>query len=143
MARARTTLSQIRVGLLTLGTIAILILLILSVTGDIGLFKKTIKMYTKLGAAEGLKKGDEVRLAGKLVGKVDNVGFVGVPTSANDKPIIVTMNMDEKELQGLVRSDSKAVLAQQGFLGDRVIDIIPGTIAGTPLGNGSEIPSAD
>ncbi len=143
MARAKTTLSQIRVGLLTLATIAILILLILSVTGDIGLFKKTIKMYTRLGAAEGLKKGDEVRVAGKLVGKVDDVGFAGVPTSANDKPIIVTMNLDEKELNGLVRSDSRAVLAQQGFLGDRVIDIIPGTTAGTQLGNGAEIPSAD
>src|SRR5262245_42815144 len=110
MARSKTTVSQLRVGLLALATIAILIILILSVTGDIGLFRKTMTMTTRLSAAEGLKKGDEVRLAGKLVGKVDNVGFAGVPASTNDKTIVVTMTLDPSEVSGLIRADSKAVL---------------------------------
>ena len=143
MARTKTTLSQLRVGLLALATITILIVLILSVTGDISLFKKTVTMTTRLSAAEGLKTGDEVRLAGKLVGKVEDVGFVGVPTTTNDKAILVTMTLDPNEIKGLIRGDSKAVLAQQGFLGDRVIDVIPGTAAFPELGNGAEIPSAD
>ncbi|MEW6125965.1 MAG: MlaD family protein [Acidobacteriota bacterium] len=143
MPRAKTTISQLRVGLLALATIAILIIFILSVTGDIGLFKKTVRMTTRLNAAEGLKAGDEVRIAGRLVGKVEDVGFTGVPATTNDKPILVTMRLDEKEIAGLIREDSKAVLAQQGFLGDRVIDIMPGTSARAPLGDGGEIPSAD
>lgn len=143
MPRAKTTLSQLRVGVLALATIAILIILILSVTGDISLFKDTVTMTTRLSAAEGLKAGDEVRLAGKLVGKVENVGFTHVPTSTNDKPILVTLTLDRSEIGELIRGDSRAVLAQQGFLGDRVIDIIPGTSAQPALGDGAEIPSAD
>ncbi|MBI3650328.1 MAG: MCE family protein [Acidobacteria bacterium] len=143
MPRAKTSVSQLRVGLLALATIAILIIFILSVTGDIGLFKKTVKMTTRLSAAEGLKKGDEVRLAGKLVGKVDAVGFAGVPATQNDKTILVTMKMDAAEVGDRIRGDSKAVLAQQGFLGDRVIDIVPGTATYPALGDGAEIPSAD
>jgi phospholipid/cholesterol/gamma-HCH transport system substrate-binding protein len=143
MPRNKTTLSQLRVGILAVATIAILIIFILSVTGDIGLFKKTVMMTTRLAAADGLKKGDEVRLAGKLVGKVEEVGFTGVPATANDKTILVTMKLDAGEVGDRIRGDSKAILAQQGFLGDRVIDIAPGTLATTPLGDGAEIPSAD
>ena len=51
----------------------IFIIFILSVTGDISLFKKRLTYTTRLNVAEGLKSGDEVRLAGKLVGKVAEV----------------------------------------------------------------------
>src|SRR6185503_2436546 len=93
--------------------------------------------------ADGLKKGDEVRLAGKLVGKVENVDFGAIPVSENDKPIVVTMSLDSDEVQDRIRRDSKAVLAQQGFLGDRVVDITPGTRDKEPIPSGGEIPSAD
>src|ERR1051325_7205658 len=117
MARKKTTMSEFRVGILTIGTIVILIIFILSVTGDISLFKKTITYTTRFAAAEGLKTGDEVRLAGKLVGKVDSVDFGDVPASLNEKPIIVTMTLKAEEVQERIRRDSKAVLGQQGFLG--------------------------
>jgi phospholipid/cholesterol/gamma-HCH transport system substrate-binding protein len=53
------------------------------------------------------------------------------------------MIVDAKEVEGRVRRDSQAVLAQQGFLGDRVIDITPGTKSTEPIPDGGEIPSAD
>src|ERR1044072_7839091 len=143
MARKKTTMSELRVGILTIATIIILIIFILSVTGDISLFKKRLTYTTRLNAAEGLKTGDEVRLAGKLVGKVENVDLGPVPATANEKPIIVTMTVDANEVQDRIRQDSKAVLGQQGFLGDRVIDISPGTRGADPVPNGGEIASAD
>ena len=143
MARKKTTLAELRVGILTIATIIILIIFILSVTGDISIFKKRLTYTTKLQAADGLKKGDEVRLAGKLVGKVEDVYFGKIPDSPNDKPIIVTMSLDGDEVQDRIRSDSLAVLAQQGFLGDRVIDITPGTRTAEPILPGGEIRSAD
>ncbi|HEX8185031.1 MAG TPA: MlaD family protein, partial [Blastocatellia bacterium] len=143
MARKKTTFSELRVGILTIATVVILIIFILSVTGDISLFKKTISYSTRFAAAEGLKAGDEVRLAGKLVGKVDSVDFGEIPATANDKPIVVTMTLRSEEVQDRIRRDSKAVLGQQGFLGDRVIDISTGTRAADPLPPGGEIPSAD
>ena len=143
MARKKTTLAELRVGILTIATIVILIIFILSVTGDISLFKKRVTYTTRLNAAEGLKSGDEVRLAGKLVGKVEEVDFGAVPVSPNDKPIVVKLSLDANEVQDRIRKDSRSVLAQQGFLGDRVIDITPGTRDSDPIPPGGEIESAD
>lgn len=144
MPRQKTTLAELRVGLLAIVTIAILIIFILSVSGDISFFKDTVTYTTRFSAAEGLKSGDEVRVAGKLVGKVDSVELMSQPPATkNEKPIVVTMQLEADEVKGLIRQDSQAVLAQQGFLGDRVIDIIPGTRGADALPSGSEIPSAD
>jgi phospholipid/cholesterol/gamma-HCH transport system substrate-binding protein len=143
MARKKTTFAELRVGVLTIATIIVLIIFILSVTGDISIFKKRLTYTTRLSAADGLKKGDEVRLAGKLVGKVEDVDFGTIPVSLNDKTIVVTMSLNSDEVQDRIRDDSMAVLAQQGFLGDRVIDITPGTRTADPLPPGGEIRSAD
>jgi phospholipid/cholesterol/gamma-HCH transport system substrate-binding protein len=143
MPRQKTTLSELRVGILVVVTITILILFILSVSGGIPFFQRNSTYHTKFAAADGLKKGDEVRLAGKNVGKVDSVEFGSVPTSKDDKPIVVTMVVDASEVDNRIRRDSQAVLAQQGFLGDRVIDITPGTQGAEPILDGGEIPSAD
>jgi phospholipid/cholesterol/gamma-HCH transport system substrate-binding protein len=77
------------------------------------------------------------------VGKVDSVEFGAVPTSKDEKPIVVVVVVDSKEVEGRIRRDSQAVLAQQGFLGDRVIDITPGTKGAEPIPENGEIPSAD
>jgi phospholipid/cholesterol/gamma-HCH transport system substrate-binding protein len=99
---------------------------------------------TRLAAADGLKSGDEVRVAGKLVGKVTRVDFIpGVPVSPSQKSVLVTMELDQKQVEGRIRTDSLAVLGQQGFLGDRLIDITPGTTKGDPIANGAEVSSAD
>jgi phospholipid/cholesterol/gamma-HCH transport system substrate-binding protein len=143
MARTKTTLSELRVGLLAVGAITVLIVFILSVTGDISPFKPKDTYLTRFAAAEGLKKGDEVRLAGKLVGKIDKVEFGTIPASKADKPILVTMTVDESEVRDRIRTDSQAVLAQQGFLGDHVVDISPGTRNAEVIPDGGEIASAD
>jgi len=143
MARQKTTLSELRVGILVVATITILIIFILGVSGGIPFFQHNSVYRTRFAAADGLKKGDEVRLVGKLVGKVDSVEFGAVPSSKDEKPIVITMVVDAKEVEGRIRRDSLAVLAQQGFLGDRVIDITAGTKGAEPIPDGGEIPSAD
>jgi phospholipid/cholesterol/gamma-HCH transport system substrate-binding protein len=143
MTRSKTTLSELRVGLLAVGAITILIIFIISVSGDISLFRHNLTYRTRFAAAEGLKSGDEVRLAGKLVGKIEKVEFATIPTTKNEKPILVTMTIDAKEAQDRIRKDSQAVLAQQGFLGDHVVDITAGTINAEVVPDGGEIPSAD
>jgi phospholipid/cholesterol/gamma-HCH transport system substrate-binding protein len=144
MARKKASFSEIRVGLLALATIVILIVFILSVTGDISIFKNTLTIKTRFAAADGLKTGDEVRLAGVRVGQVSGIDFAqGIPESKTAKTILVTMTLDAGEVRGRVRTDSMAVLGQQGFLGDRVIDITTGTTAGQEVGDGKEIESED
>src|SRR6266478_1508982 len=143
MPRQKTTMSELRVGVLVVATVTILIIFILSVSGGIPFFQHNSTYRTRFAAADGLKKGDEVRLAGKNVGKVDSVEFGAVPTSKDEKPIVVVVAVDSNEVKDRIRRDSQAVLAQQGFLGDRVIDITPGTKAAEPIPENGEIPSAD
>lgn len=143
MPRQKTTMSELRVGILVVATVTILIIFILSVSGGIPFLQHNSTYRTKFAAADGLKKGDEVRLAGKNVGKVESVEFGAVPASKDEKPIVVVVVVDSKEVEGRIRRDSQAVLAQQGFLGDRVIDITPGTKGAEPIPEGGEIPSAD
>jgi phospholipid/cholesterol/gamma-HCH transport system substrate-binding protein len=144
MARKKTTLAELRVGILAVATIVILVVFILSVTGDISLFTRTLTYTTRFAAADGLKGGDEVRLAGKRVGKVESVDFSNeIPVTPNEKPIVVTMTVNADDVDSRIRSDSKAVLGQQGFLGDRVIDITAGTRVAEVIPPGGEIPSAD
>jgi phospholipid/cholesterol/gamma-HCH transport system substrate-binding protein len=142
MARKKTTLSELRVGILAVATIIILIVFILSVTGDISIFRSTRTYTTRYNAAEGLKEGDEVRLGGKRVGQVSKVDFGPIPLTKDDKPIVVTITVNAEDVDDRIRADSETVLGQQGFLGDRVIDITPGTRAADPLPDGAEIPSA-
>ncbi|MEK6289565.1 MAG: MlaD family protein [Acidobacteriota bacterium] len=143
MPRQKTKLSELRVGILVVATITILIIFILSVSGGIPFFQNNSTYTTRFAAADGLKNGDEVRLAGKNVGKVESVEFGAVPTSKDEKPIVVVMAVESKEVEGRIRRDSQAVLAQQGFLGERVIDITPGTTGAEPIPDRGEIPSAD
>src|SRR3954451_12004885 len=76
--------TDLRVGILVLAGIAVLILLILAVSGDISFFKHRVTLYTDLVGAEGLKAGDEVRLAGVRVGSVKEVTFTkDIPPDQN------------------------------------------------------------
>ncbi|MGH9764413.1 MAG: MlaD family protein, partial [Blastocatellia bacterium] len=109
MSRNKTTFSEIKVGLLVLASVGIMIIFILSVSGEISIFKKRVTLYTRLVAADGLKAGDEVRLAGKRVGKVDDVSFsTAIPTTADQKSVVVRMELDESEVRDRIRTDSFA-----------------------------------
>src|SRR5437868_6135602 len=86
--KRKVTFAEIRVGILVIMALAILVVFMLSVTGDIALFKKTMVIKTRFSAGEGLKEGDEVRLAGKRIGKIESVDFApGIPSDVNQKSI--------------------------------------------------------
>lgn len=141
-SRKKAGLAELRVGVLVLATIVILIVFILSVTGDISIFADQLEIRTRFATAEGLKSGDEVRLAGKRIGKVESVELGPVPSGPEEKTIVVTMSLNGDEARNRVRTDSVATLGQQGFLGDRVIDISPGTQSGDIVREGQEIDSS-
>ena len=142
-------LSELRVGLLVLAALAILAVVIFTVSGDISLpwlnRKTTIK--TEMAQVDGLHKGAEVRLSGKKIGSVKVINFSSqIPNDANaQNNVEVVMEIDGK-LDGRpaierIRTDSLAVLKSAGVLGDNVIDIVPGTLKGSPIKDGDRINS--
>lgn len=146
--RKQASFSELRVGILVLSALAILMLVIFAVSGDIKLpgLSRTAIVRTQMASADGLRKGAEVRLSGKKVGSVREINFGQIPSSQNSQSNIeIIMEIDGK-LDGRpaverIRTDSMAVLKSAGVLGDNVIDIIPGTNAGEPIRDGDIIPS--
>lgn len=142
-------LSELRVGLLVLLALAILILVIFAVSGDLKIpgFGKTTVVYTEMSSVDGLRKGAEVRLSGKKIGSVSDISFSNTIPSDPNAPtnMIIAMEIDGK-LDGRpaierIRSDSVATLKTAGVLGDNVIDITPGTLSGRAISNGEKIKS--
>src|SRR5262249_46507720 len=146
--RKQASFSELRVGILVLSAVAILILVIFAVSGDIKLpgFGKTATVKTQMASVDGLRKGAEVRLSGKKVGSVREINFGKIPNSPDSQSNIeIVMEIDGKlgETPSVerIRPDSMAVLKSAGVLGDNVIDITPGTSAGKPIQDGDSIPS--
>jgi phospholipid/cholesterol/gamma-HCH transport system substrate-binding protein len=146
--RKQASFSDLRVGILVLSALAILILVVFAVSGDIKLpgFSRTAAVRTRMASVDGLRKGAEVRLSGKKVGSVKEINFLQIPNSPNSQSNIeIVMEIDGK-LDGSpaverIRTDSMAVLKGAGVLGDNVIDITPGTSSGKPIQDGDIIPS--
>lgn len=144
----QASFSELRVGILVLSALAILILVIFAVSGDIKLpgFGSTATVRTQMASVDGLRKGAEVRLSGKKVGSVREINFGQIPSSRDSQSNIeIVMEIDGK-IDGRpaverIRTDSMAVLKSAGVLGDNVIDIIPGTSAGKPIQDGDSIDS--
>ena len=71
MPQSKTSrLSELKVGFLVLLALAILVLVIFAVSGDLKIpgFGKKTTVRTEMSSVDGLRKGAEVRLSGKKIG---------------------------------------------------------------------------
>jgi phospholipid/cholesterol/gamma-HCH transport system substrate-binding protein len=143
------TIAELRVGLLVILALAILILVIFTVSGDVRIpgVTKITTVKTEMATVDGLRKGAEVRLSGLKVGRVKDINFSNqIPSDQNaQNNIEIIMEIDGR-LDGRpaierIRTDSLAILKSAGVLGDNVIDITPGTLNGQPIKDGDRIKS--
>src|SRR5438552_9652315 len=119
------TWDQLRVGAVILVALAVMALAIYKVGQAASLFTKRYELVAYLPAANGLREGGSVTLAGQLVGTVRTIQFLPVDYDTT-RNLRVVLRID-RHLQAQVRQDSKATLRTMGLLGDKVLDITPGT----------------
>ena len=145
-ARKSIGFSELRVGLLVLGAIAVLIFLILNASGDLNPFKGKLHLRTKLADANGLRPGSEVRLAGVRIGQVDNIKLLQPQDTPNAPKVEVFFSVDSK-IDGRpaterIRTDSKAQLVSPSLLGNEMmINVTPGTAAGNAVAENAALES--
>jgi phospholipid/cholesterol/gamma-HCH transport system substrate-binding protein len=138
---------ELRVGLLVLGSIAILVFLILNASGDINPFSKKLHLRARFADANGLREGSEVRLAGVRVGKVDKILLL-TPSSEPNAPKVeaqMTINgtIDGRPANDRIRTDSTAQQGSPSLLGNEMlINITPGTAIGQPVADNAILPSS-
>ncbi len=136
------TWEQVRVGVFVLIVFAILgtALSLIGRTGNV--FGERYQLVTLVRSAAGLVPGAEVQLAGQTVGQVDRVLLI----SPEDRPEggqAVALWLDVNvAVQSQIRDDSRAQVRTQGLLGDRLIDIRPGSAEARILQDGDTVQAA-
>lgn len=130
----RVSWGGLKVGLLA--AFGIFVLLWASFSGGTSIFSTKKTLHTMVTTAVGLMPGAPVRLSGVEVGKVTSVTLVGKSTT---EQVDVQMTIEEGAW-ALIKSDSKATLGTIGMLGDKYIEIAPGTPGLPNLSEGDYIP---
>jgi len=149
MPRTKKTvsLSEVRVGLLVLVSIAVLVFLILNASGDINPFSHKLHLKARFLDANGLREGSEVRLAGVRVGKVDKITLLppsDVPNAPRVEALMVIQStIDGQPANQRIRTDSTAQQGSPSLLGNEMlINITPGTALGQPVKDYNILPSS-
>lgn len=129
--------SRLRVGLFVFLGLVILGFLIINSTGDFNPFEKKLRLKARFATADGLRKGAEVQLAGVHIGKVEDVRMLS-PDSPEDEKIEAVLSVSEmldgKPITDRIRTDSTAQLVAMSLLAnDKMINISPGTVKGSPV----------
>ena len=135
--RRKILWSQLKVGLIVVSSLGLLAVVIFLVTGQTGLFTETIRIRTYSPDSGGLKTGAPVRLAGVDVGMVRNVGISGRPEGENAVEIEMEIN---SRYAGDLREDSEALIAAEGLLGERYVNISRGTPSAPQIPRGGILP---
>ena len=119
------TWDQLKVGTLILLAIAVMFVAIVKLNAAVGLFTKRYELVALLNNASGLRVGGSVTVAGQLAGTVRSIDFLPVDADTLHN-LRVVFDLDEA-LKEQVRGNSQAKLKTLGLLGDKILDINPGT----------------
>ena len=122
---AYITWDQLKVGVVVIAAIAVLTLAVFKLGQAANLFSRRYELVAFLADGNGLRQGGSVMVAGQLVGTVKKIDLLPVDNdSTRNIRVIASVDSDVREQ---IRADSKARLRTMGLLGDKVLDISPGT----------------
>jgi phospholipid/cholesterol/gamma-HCH transport system substrate-binding protein len=145
--KPKLTFSQLRVGVFVLAGLGILAFLILNSTGDFNPFEKKMRLKARFAAADGLREGSDVQIAGVKIGKVESVSLLPPDTPEDSKieaVLAVGVELGGRPITERIRSDSTAQLIAVSVLAnDKLINITPGTAKGSPVSEGHILESKD
>jgi phospholipid/cholesterol/gamma-HCH transport system substrate-binding protein len=132
------TWDQLKVGTVILFALGILTVAVFKLGQAANLFSRHYQLVALLPSVNGLRVGGSVTVAGQLAGTIRSIEFLP-PDRDTTRNLRVVVEIDEK-LREQVRSDSRGRLKTLGLLGDKVLDISPGTPQYQVLVNGDTLP---
>ena len=103
-------------------------------------FADRYTIVTLLPSVAGLREGATVALAGQQIGQIDAIEFIPMELKRDSNHLKVTLNVAQRVAEQ-IRHDSRVVIRPQGLLGDKYIDIMPGTLQSPMLAAGDTIVS--
>lgn len=132
MTGMRTTAAKFGVFALVSGLLFVLLFNTMrnSVAGESEEYSATFT------SVSGLREGDDVRVAGVKVGRVERIAAVG------EEPVRAEVRFSLRSDQDL-RDTSRVVVRYQNLLGQRYLALVAGESEGRPLRPGGSIPLAN
>jgi phospholipid/cholesterol/gamma-HCH transport system substrate-binding protein len=129
--------ARLKVGLLAIGSMAILAILVFLITGQTNIFESKAVVYTYLSDAAALTVGAPVNLDGIPVGKVKQI----IHSGAKDPRRLVRIEMEipEHSLKS-IPVDSVSSISAANILGTKYINIKSG-MSDMTIRSGQELPS--
>lgn len=112
-----------RTGIFVVICFALLVIALFVIGDKEKLFSSTSTYYVKINEISGLKTGAQVRLSGYPIGSVKGISL---PSKIGD-PVIIQLTIIE-EAKELIRKDSKAEIATDGLVGNKIVSIIGGKL---------------
>lgn len=131
---------QARVAILIIVGLLVLMWAIYRVGKILDVFADRYTIVTMMPNVAGLREGALVALAGQRVGKVESIEFIPLRQKRGGNHLVLKLEIGES-VRDQIRSDSRAMVRAQGVLGDKFIDITPGTLSGKVLAANDTIAS--
>jgi phospholipid/cholesterol/gamma-HCH transport system substrate-binding protein len=129
---------EIKVGIFVFAGIIVLGIVVFLIGDERRLFVRRVDLHTSFSTVQGLKEGAPVRMDGVDVGQVTWVGHSDDPTDAR---IHVKMRTARSEALRL-RTDARARISNKGMLGDKMLELDPGSGPFRPLSD-EPLPGVD
>jgi phospholipid/cholesterol/gamma-HCH transport system substrate-binding protein len=133
-----TKMLELKVGLFVLIGMVILFFIVFSI-GDIYVVKQGYHITTSFNFASGIGPSAPVRLAGVGIGEVEGVGLFYDEKEKRTKARVYVWVKD----QASIEEDATVTINTLGLLGEKYLEIIPGTPGKKILKNGDEISGHD
>ena len=124
------------VGIFVVASLAALLVMVLVIAQQERLWEEHVEFRAVFKDVSGLKVGSEVRLAGVTVGNVKSI------TINPQGQIIVGFEVVGK-YRSQIRRDSHATIGYQGLLGEKSLDITPGSSDQPEIAAGGRVPSVE
>lgn len=150
-SNAKKLSNETKVGLLVAATIGI-VFVFAWLLGAQNPFRRSIDLYVTYNFAGGIEVGSPVRVAGIKVGKVEKISFFdpdGISFTAPDAkkeevltPLKIKISI-QKDAAVSIRQDSRFYINLAGIIGERYIEITPGTRGSSRLNMGDTVRGID
>ena len=127
--------NEARTGLLIVASLATLIVLLVT-AGKFQLFTETYDVPIQFNYSSGLEKNAPVQYAGHKVGRVSNITFL----PSGGARILVTASL-RKDVR--LKQDSQAYIDILGFMGEKFLELSPGSDQAPPLREGQALRGSD
>ncbi len=121
-----STSQKLKTGIFTIVGVLILVGAIFVIGSNKNLFGNSFNIYSTFRNVSGLEVGNNIMFAGIKVGTIESINFI------SDTLVRVDMRMDA-DVQPYLKKDALATVGSSGIMGDKMINIKPGTVNETVL----------